>query len=160
MFTTNAITTHRPLVSIELPSTSSSKQQLSVTRLHTTVAPRLRLRRRPRADGPRRLVTTSRLYRPVPFLEKTYGRLAMLGFVTGTSVLEYTGMGYMEQLHYDLPLVIGLAAFIGYASYVTDDIELLEYKKPFTKDIELLNGRLAMTGVTMRVLYEYLIQSM
>ena len=49
-------------------------------------------------------------------MSKAHGRLAMVGFVAGTTAL------------------------IGYASYKTDDIDVWPIQKPFTPGIELLSG--------------------
>lgn len=91
---------------------------------------------------------------PAKYVEKTAGRLAMTGFVSGTSVLVTTGTGYVDQFQDNIPLVMAFIAFIGFASLKTDNIEVWPRIKPFTPAGELLNGRLAMLGVSMRVLYE------
>lgn len=106
-------------------------------------------------QGRRRQITKCALVsKPSKFLEKACGRLAMVGFVAGTAAMAVSGEDLSTQLVESLPAVAGTTALIGYASYKTDDIEYWPQKKPFTSDIELLNGRMAMAGLALRFLYE------
>ena len=78
----------------------------------------------------------------------------MIGFVAGTAAMAVSGEDLSTQLVESLPAVAGTTALIGYASYKTDDINVWPIQKPFTPDIELLNGRLAMAGLALRFFYE------
>lgn len=134
------------------------------TRVSSTTKRSVGIRRNKHQNGHRLLTTTAAVKSQIvdnkAFVEKTAGRTAMLGFVTGTSIMASTGMGYVEQLQYDSPFALLIVATIIYASYVTADVELSEYKPPFTKSGELLNGRVSMLGVASRFIYEYFMQAM
>lgn len=107
-----------------------------------------------RNKGCRQNTKCALVSKPSKFLEKAYGRLAMVGFVAGTAAMAVSGEDLSTQLVESLPAVAGTTALIGYASYKTDDIEYWPEQKPFTSDIELLNGRMAMVGLALRFLYE------
>ena len=117
----------------------------------TSVPVRVRSTRSP---GHRQVIKGALTSKPSKFLEKTYGRLAMIGYVSGVAAMAVSGEDLSTQLADNLPVVAGTTALIGYASYKTDDIDAWPKQKPFTSDIELLNGRLAMMGLALRCLYE------
>lgn len=85
--------------------------------------------------------------------ERLNGRLAMLGFVSGTGYELVTGKNYVEQFVDNWPYVIALSTVVAYGTFTSrllDD----ENGKPFTKNQEVLNGRLAMMGIFMKFVYD------
>lgn len=104
--------------------------------------------------GCRRMTKGALASTKAKFLEKTCGRLAMVGFVAGTAAMVVSGEDLSAQLVSSLPAVAGTTALIGYASYKTDDIDIWPRQKPFTPGVELLNGRMAMLGLALRFWYE------
>jgi hypothetical protein len=86
--------------------------------------------------------------------EKMNARLAMLGYVIG-SITEYTsGENYIEQFMDNYLLVLATTLLIGYSTIITKDISVYNEEKPFTSNIELLNGRLVMMGVLFKFIYD------
>ena len=86
--------------------------------------------------------------------EKMNARLAMLGYVCG-SISEYTsGMNYIEQFKNNYLLVLATTFLIGYSTIITKDIAVDNEEKPFTTNIELLNGRMVMMGVLFKFIYD------
>lgn len=85
--------------------------------------------------------------------EKLNGRLAMLGFLAGSGYESYTGLNYVEQVATTYPYVIVLTAIIGLATLKTSNLELLE-RRPFTTNLEILNGRMAMMGLLSKFIYD------
>lgn len=85
--------------------------------------------------------------------ETLNGRLAMLGVVSG-NVVEYTTHAtYLEQMETNAPYVVLLSALIGYATLRTMYLDM-EESRPFTTNIETLNGRMAMMGILAKLVYE------
>lgn len=87
------------------------------------------------------------------FAEKLNGRLAMIGFVSGSGCESITGLNYIEQAQEHWPWVVGLSTILGYASLKTQHIDVID-TKPFTKSQEFLNGRLAMLGLLCKIGYD------
>lgn len=86
--------------------------------------------------------------------EKMNARLAMLGYVCG-SITEYTsGENYIEQFKDNYLLVFATTLLIGYSTLITKDIAVNNEEKPFTSNIELLNGRMVMMGVLFKFIYD------
>lgn len=100
--------------------------------------------------------STTPLTDRVGFAERLNGRLAMLGFVSGTGNELISHMSYTDQLITHWPFVVALSGVVGFATLKTRGVELVDEQKPFTTDIEVLNGRLAMMGILMKLLYENL----
>ena len=86
--------------------------------------------------------------------EKMNARLAMLGYVCG-SITEYTsGENYIEQFKENYLLVLATTMLIGYSTLITKDVAVNNEEKPFTSNIELLNGRMVMMGVLFKFIYD------
>lgn len=85
--------------------------------------------------------------------ERLNGRLAMLGFVSGSGYESITGQNYVEQLTINWPYVLALSVIVGYASFASRYVSVIE-KKPFTSNLEILNGRLAMMGILLKLIYD------
>lgn len=86
--------------------------------------------------------------------EKMNARLAMLGYVCG-SITEYTsGENYIEQFKDNYLLVLATTLLIGYSTIVTKDVAVDNEEKPFTSNIELLNGRMVMIGMLFKFIYD------
>ena len=107
---------------------------------------------------PSKTDTTKMIRRPslsdrLSFAERLNGRLAMVGFVSGTGCELIKHITYTDQLQTTTPAVIALSVMIAYASFITRDNAVVE-KKPFTTDLEVLNGRLAMMGLLAKFVYE------
>jgi hypothetical protein len=86
--------------------------------------------------------------------EKMNARLAMLGYVCG-SITEYTsGENYIEQFKENYLLVLATTLLIGYSTLITKDVAVNNEEKPFTSNIELLNGRMVMMGVLFKFIYD------
>jgi N-acyl-D-aspartate/D-glutamate deacylase len=88
--------------------------------------------------------------------ETLNGRLAMLGVVSGNLVEYTTHATYLNQLETNAPYVVLLSGLIGYATLRTMYLEDMEASRPFTMNIETLNGRMAMMGILAKFLYEFL----
>lgn len=80
-------------------------------------------------------------------------RMAMLGYVCGSTIEATTHQTYIEQIQHTYPFVIMMGLALGYATFKTKDIET-EETVPFTKNIELLNGRMVMMGILFKFAYE------
>ena len=78
--------------------------------------------------------------------EKLNGRLAMLGFVSGSGYELVSGMNYLDQLKDTWPYAICLIGIVTFATLKTRNLEVIE-ERPFTTGLELLNGRMAMFGL-------------
>ena len=98
--------------------------------------------------------STTNLTERITLAERLNGRLAMLGFVSGTGNELITQMSYTDQLTTNWLVVVALSGFIGFATLKTRNVEIMDDKKPFTSDIEVLNGRMAMLGILMKLFYE------
>lgn len=85
--------------------------------------------------------------------ERLNGRLAMLGFVSGSGCESITGQNYVEQLTHNWPYVLVLSMIVSYASFTSRYVFVSE-KKPFTSNLEILNGRLAMMGILCKLIYD------
>ena len=85
--------------------------------------------------------------------EKLNGRLAMLGFLAGSGYETITGMNYIDQAHETWPFVVFMSAAIGFATFKTRNLEVVE-ELPFTTNLELLNGRMAMMGILAKLVYD------
>ena len=85
--------------------------------------------------------------------EKLNGRLAMLGYVSGSGYELMTGTNYVNQLQENWSYVLLMSLMIGYATFKTRNLDVVEYK-PFTTKLEVLNGRLAMFGIVCKILYD------
>jgi len=86
--------------------------------------------------------------------EKMNSRLAMLGYVCGSVQEKISGQNYIEQLKDNYILVLATTLLIAYSTIVTKDIALDQEEKPFTSNIELLNGRMVMVGVLLKFIYD------
>ena len=86
--------------------------------------------------------------------EKMNSRLAMLGYVCGSVQEKISGQNYIEQLKDNYILVLATTLLIAYSTIVTKDTVLDKEEKPFTSDIELLNGRMVMVGILLKFIYE------
>lgn len=86
--------------------------------------------------------------------EKLNGRLAMLGFLSGSGYEHVAGSNYLEQMQDNWAYIVFLSMVIGYATLKTRNLEVIE-SKPFTTNIELLNGRMAMLGVLCKFVYDF-----
>lgn len=84
------------------------------------------------------------------FVEKTVGRASMAG-------LTFCGARSVVWTEQDPSLVVGVlaatTALIAYGTYKTDNIDVWPPRKPFTRGIETLNGRVAMLGVIAYMLH-------
>ena len=86
--------------------------------------------------------------------ERMNARVAMLGYVCG-SIKEYTsGQNYIEQFQDNYMLVIATTVLVAYSTFVTKDVDVVEEEKPFTSNIELLNGRMVMMGMLLKFMYD------
>lgn len=85
--------------------------------------------------------------------EKLNGRLAMLGFVSGTGYELISGMNYLDQLNNTWPYALCLVGVVTFASLKTRNLEVIE-ELPFTTNLELLNGRMAMLGLLCKFIYD------
>ena len=85
--------------------------------------------------------------------EKLNGRMAMAGYLAGSGYELVTGTNYVDQAHTTWPFVIVLAAVLGFATLKTRGLDVVE-DKPFTTNLELLNGRLAMLGLLAKFSYD------
>jgi hypothetical protein len=85
--------------------------------------------------------------------EKLNGRMAMVGYLAGSGYELVTGTNYVDQAHTTWPFVVVLAAVLGFATLKTRGLDVVE-DKPFTTDLELLNGRLAMLGMLAKFSYD------
>ena len=86
--------------------------------------------------------------------EKMNSRLAMLGYVCGSVQEKISGQNYIEQLKDNYILVLATTLLIAYSTIVTKDIVLDQEEKPFTSNIELLNGRMVMVGILLKFIYD------
>ena len=111
---------------------------------------------RPRVQRSPRVVTTMGTtvrYSRAAVAEKLNGRMAMVGYLAGSGCELVNGTNYVEQLQDTWPSVFVLAAVLGVATLKTRGLEVLE-EKPFTSNLELLNGRLAMMGVLAKFAFD------
>lgn len=92
-------------------------------------------------------------YTRIELAEKLNGRMAMVGYLAGSGCELVTGNNYVDQTLTTWPFVFVLAAVLGFATFKTRGIDM-EEKKPFTSDLELLNGRLAMMGMLAKFSYD------
>lgn len=92
--------------------------------------------------------------RPVQIAEKLNGRLAMVGFTFGSSREFVEGVNYIDQAQMHWSSILILSTVLGFASMKTINLDVVE-NKPFTTDLEQLNGRLAMLGVLTKFVYDY-----
>tara|TARA_Y100000389_G_scaffold124965_1_gene122309 strand:- start:1931 stop:2353 length:423 start_codon:yes stop_codon:yes gene_type:complete len=86
--------------------------------------------------------------------EQMNSRLAMLGYVCGSIQEKISGHNYIEQLRDNYVLVLATSLLVAFSTIITKDIELEQEKKPFTSDIELLNGRMVMIGILLKFIYD------
>lgn len=101
-----------------------------------------------------RVIPTSSMATKFPQIaEKLNGRMAMVGFLTGSSRELVEGVNYIDQLQTTWPSVVMLTTMLTYATITTRNLDVIE-EKPFTTDLELLNGRLAMLGVFIKFVYD------
>jgi hypothetical protein len=85
--------------------------------------------------------------------EKLNGRLAMLGFLSGSGFEYVTGMNYIDQVQMTWPYLMVMVGVISFATLKTRNLEVLE-EAPFTTNLELLNGRMAMMGLLCKFIYD------
>jgi hypothetical protein len=85
--------------------------------------------------------------------EKLNGRMAMTGYLAGSGYELVTDTNYIDQAHTTWPFVVVLAAVLGFATLKTRGLDVVE-DKPFTTNLELLNGRLAMLGMLAKFSYD------
>ena len=85
--------------------------------------------------------------------EKLNGRLAMLGFLSGSGFEYVTGMNYIDQVHMTWPYLVVMVGVISFATLKTRNLEVVE-EAPFTTNLELLNGRMAMMGLLCKFIYD------
>ena len=90
---------------------------------------------------------------PAGTAEKLNGRLAMLGFLAGSGYEYVSGVNYIDQLPTSWPFVVLMTAVISFATLKTRHLEVIE-KVPFTTNLELLNGRMAMFGIMCKFIYD------
>lgn len=101
-----------------------------------------------------RVIPTSSMNTKFPQIaEKLNGRMAMVGFLAGSSRELVEGVNYIDQLKTAWPSVLMLTTMLTYATITTRNLDVIE-EKPFTTDLELLNGRLAMLGVFIKFVYD------
>ena len=81
-------------------------------------------------------------------------RLAMLGYVCGSITESTTGHNYIDQFRDNYLLVLATTLLIAYSTIVTRDVEVEKEERPFTSNIELLNGRMVMMGVLFKFIYD------
>ena len=86
--------------------------------------------------------------------ERMNSRLAMIGYVCGSIIEKNTGQNYIEQFQDNHLLVLATTLLIGYSTIVTRDVEVVNEEKPFTSNIELLNGRMVMVGMLLKFMYD------
>lgn len=86
--------------------------------------------------------------------ERMNARLAMLGYVCGSITESTTGHNYLEQFRDNYLLVLATTLLIGYSTIVTRNVEVEKEERPFTSNIELLNGRMVMMGVLFKFIYD------
>ena len=86
--------------------------------------------------------------------ERMNSRLAMIGYVCGSIIEKNTGQNYIEQFQDNHLLVLATTLLIGYSTIVTRDVEVVNEEKPFTSNIELLNGRMVMMGMLLKFIYD------
>lgn len=85
--------------------------------------------------------------------EKLNGRLAMLGFLSGSGYELLSGVNYLDQLKETWPFALSLIGVVTFATLKTRNLEV-EEELPFTTDLELLNGRMAMLGLLCKFIYD------
>lgn len=85
--------------------------------------------------------------------EKLNGRLAMLGFLSGSGFEYVTGMNYIDQVHMTWPYLVVMVGVVSFATLKTRNLEVVE-EAPFTTNLELLNGRMAMMGLLCKFIYD------
>lgn len=85
--------------------------------------------------------------------EKLNGRLAMLGFLSGSGFEYVTGINYLDQVHMTWPYLMVMVGVISFATLKTRNLEVVE-EAPFTTNLELLNGRMAMMGLLCKFIYD------
>lgn len=85
--------------------------------------------------------------------EKLNGRLAMLGFLAGSGYELVSGMNYIDQVQDTWPYLGVLVGIITFATLRTRNLDVVE-EAPFTTNLELLNGRMAMIGVLCKFIYD------
>lgn len=85
--------------------------------------------------------------------EKLNGRLAMLGFLAGSGYEQVYGMNYLDQLQETWAFLAVMVGVISFATLKTRNMEVDE-KAPFTTNLELLNGRMAMLGLLCKFIYD------
>lgn len=90
---------------------------------------------------------------PVSTAEKLNGRLAMLGFLAGSGYEYVSGVNYIDQLPTTWPFVVLMTTVISFATLKTRNLDVME-KVPFTTNLELLNGRMAMFGIMCKFIYD------
>ena len=89
------------------------------------------------------------------FAERLNGRLAMIGYVAGIGNQYITHASFSDQLSTNLPFVVLLSGVLGFATLKTMNVDLID-ERPFTFNLELLNGRMAMMGLLFKFMYENL----
>lgn len=85
--------------------------------------------------------------------EKLNGRLAMLGFLSGSGFEYVTGMNYIDQVQMTWPYLVVMVGVVSFATLKTRNLEVVE-EAPFTTNLELLNGRMAMMGLLCKFIYD------
>jgi hypothetical protein len=85
--------------------------------------------------------------------EKLNGRLAMLGFLAGSGYEAVTGVNYLDQLKDTWVFAVLLVGVVTFGTLKTRNLEVVE-KLPFTTNLELLNGRMAMLGLACKFIYD------
>lgn len=85
--------------------------------------------------------------------EKLNGRMAMTGYLAGSGYELVTDTNYIDQAHTTWPFVVVLTAVLGFATLKTRGLDVVE-DRPFTTNLELLNGRLAMLGMLAKFSYD------
>lgn len=85
--------------------------------------------------------------------EKLNGRLAMLGFLSGSGFEYVSGMNYIDQVQMTWPYLMVMVGVISFATLKTRNLEVVE-EAPFTTNLELLNGRMAMMGLLCKFIYD------
>ena len=86
--------------------------------------------------------------------ERMNSRLAMVGYVCGSIIEKNTGQNYIEQFRDNHLLVLATTLLVAYSTIVTRDVEMVNEEKPFTSNIELLNGRMVMMGMLLKFIYD------
>lgn len=85
--------------------------------------------------------------------EKLNGRLAMLGYLAGSGFESVRGVNYLDQLKDTWAFALLMICVVTFATLKTRNLEVLE-KPPFTTNLELLNGRMAMLGLACKFIYD------